>query len=283
MPTDPSALDAWAVGAAYEAYVGRWSRLVAREFVRALGVPPHRRWLDVGCGTGALAQAILENAEPDAVLGIDRSEAFIRQARATPTSARATFQAGDAETLPVASGGFDAVVSGLVLNFVADPARMVAEMVRAGRPGSTVALYVWDYAGRMELMRYFWNAATALDPAAAALDEAARFPICAPDALQALFDAAGLVGVTTRAIEVPTVFRDFDDYWAPFLGGQGPAPGYAMSLPAERRVGLRERVRSTLPTAPDGSISLTARAWVVSGGVGSQHFATVNISPAVGW
>jgi SAM-dependent methyltransferase len=264
MPTDPSALDTWAVGAGYEAYVGRWSRLVAREFVRALGVPPHRRWLDVGCGTGALAQAILENAEPDAVVGIDRSEAFIRHARAA-TSPRAKFQAGDAQTLPVASGGFDAVVSGLVLNFVAAPAKMVAEMVRAGRPGSTVALYVWDYAGRMELMRYFWNAATILDPAAAALDEAARFPICAPDALQALFDTARLVGVTTRAIEVPTVFRDFDDYWAPFLGGQGPAPGYAMSLPAERRIGLRERVRSTLPTAPDGSISLTARAWMVSG------------------
>jgi SAM-dependent methyltransferase len=265
MAKDPSALDTWAVGTAYEAYVGRWSRLVARELVRGLGVPRHRRWLDVGCGTGALVQAILENAEPDEVVGVDRSEEFVRHARATFASARAAFQAGDAQALPVASRRFDAVVSGLVLNFVPDPAKMVAEMARAGRPGSAVALYVWDYAGGMELMRHFWSAATALDPAAATLDEAARFPICEPRALRALFDAAGLLGVTTRAIDVPTAFRDFDDYWSPFLGGQGPAPGYAMSLPEERRIALRERIRSTLPIAPDRSLSLTARAWMVSG------------------
>jgi SAM-dependent methyltransferase len=262
---DPSALDVWSVGAAYEAYVGRWSRLVARELVRGLGVPRIGRWLDVGCGSGALVQAIIEGAEPEAVLGIDRSEAFVRHARATAASARATFQAGDAQALPVADDRFDAVVSGLVLNFVPDPARMVAEMVRAGRPGSTVALYVWDYAGRMELMRRFWDAATALDPSAASRDEGARFPICAPGPLQALFDAAGLVSVATHAIDVPTAFRDFDDYWSPFLGGQGPAPGYAMSLPAEQLVALRERLRGTLPTAPDGSIPLTARAWAVRG------------------
>jgi SAM-dependent methyltransferase len=265
MTRDSSALDAWAVGTAYEAYVGRWSRLVAREFVRGLGVPPRRRWLDVGCGTGALVQAVLERAEPDAVVGIDRSEEFVRHTRATSASARASFRVGDAQALPVESGTFDAVVSGLVLNFVPDPAKMVAEMARAGRPGSTVALYVWDYAGGMELMRHFWNAATALDPAAAALDEAARFPICAPEALRALFDAAGLLGVATGAVEVPTTFRDFDGYWTPFLGGQGPAPGYAMSLSEERRIALRERIRSALPIAPDGSVSLTARAWTVRG------------------
>lgn len=265
MAEDPSALDVWAVGAAYEAYVGRWSRLVAREFVRGLGVPRRRRWLDVGCGSGALVDAIVENAEPEAVLGIDRSEPFVRHARATSTDARATFQAGDAQALPVEGARFDAVVSGLVLNFVRDPAKMVAEMARAGRPGSTVALYVWDYAGGIELMRHFWNAATALDPTAASLDEAARFPICAPGPLQALFDAAGLSRVATRAIDVPTAFRDFDDYWAPFLGGQGPAPAYAMSLPEERLVALRERIRSILPAAPDGSIPLTARAWAVRG------------------
>jgi SAM-dependent methyltransferase len=258
-------LDIWAVGTAYEAYVGRWSRLVAREFVRGLGVPRHRRWLDVGCGAGALVQAIVEDAEPEAVVGIDRSEAFIRHARATSIGVRVAFQVGDAQALPMTGGRFDAVVSGLVLNFVPDPAKMVAEMARAGRPGSTVALYVWDYAGGMELMRHFWNAATALDPAAARLDEAARFPICAPRPLQALFDAAGLIRVAMRAIDVPTAFRDFDDYWVPFLGGQGPAPGYAMSLPEERLIALRERIRGALPTAPDGSIPLMARAWAVRG------------------
>jgi SAM-dependent methyltransferase len=265
MAENPSARDIWAMGAAYEAYVGRWSRVVAREFVRWLRVPGRRRWLDVGCGAGALVGAIVEDADPDAVLGVDRSEAFVRHARAIAIRARVAFEVGDARSLPVADGRFDAVVSGLVLNFVPEPARMLAEMARASRPGRTVALYVWDYAGGMELMRHFWNAATALDPAAASLDEAARFPICAPEPLRALFDGAGLASVATKAIDVPTVFRDFDDYWAPFLGGQGPAPGYAMSLPEERLIAVRERIRSTLPTAPDGSIRLTARAWAVRG------------------
>jgi hypothetical protein len=152
-----------------------------------------------------------------------------------------------------------------VLNFVSEPAEMVAEMVRAGRPGSAIALYVWDYAAGMEFMRCFWNAAKAHDPAAATLDEAVRFPDCAPGPLEALFAAMGVSGVATRAIEVPTPFRDFDDYWSPFLGGQGPAPAYAMSLPEDRRLALREVVRSTLPIAPDGTIRLTARAWAVRG------------------
>src|SRR5512139_2728726 len=117
----------------------------------------------------------------------------------------------------------------------------------------------------MELMCRFWQAARALDPAAAALDEAVRFPGCAPAPLEALFGAAGLSEVATRAIEVPTRFRDFDDYWSPFLGGQGPAPAYAMSLPEDRRAALREAIRASLPVASDGSIRLAARAWAVRG------------------
>ncbi len=142
---------------------------------------------------------------------------------------------------------------------------MVAEMVRAARPGGTVALYVWDYAGGMEMMRRFWDAARALDPAAAALDEGARFPVCAPAALSRLFGGAGLAEVSTFPVEVPTVFRDFDDYWSPFLGGQGPAPGYAASLSEHRRSELRERIRAGIPVGPDGSIRLTARAWAARG------------------
>jgi SAM-dependent methyltransferase len=263
MPEEREPRDVWAIGVAYESYVGRWSRLVAGELLRWLGVPPGSRWLDVGCGTGTLARAIAEDAAPRAVLGIDRSKGFVAHARARVTGAPMAFQVGDAQALPVADGAFDAVVSGLVLNFVPEPATMVAEMARAARPGSAIALYVWDYAGGMELMRAFWDAATALDPAAAALDEAVRFPGCAPAPLEALFTAAGLSGVATRAIDVGTRFRDFDDYWSPFLGGQGPAPAYAMSLPEGRRVALREAIRAALPTGSDGSIQLTARAWAV--------------------
>jgi hypothetical protein len=128
-----------------------------------------------------------------------------------------------------------------------------------------VAAYVWDYAGRMELIRQFWDAAAALDPAAAGLDEGRRFPLCRPGPLAALFAGAGLAGVATRPIDVPTRFADFDDYWSPFLGGQGPAPGYAMSLDPQRRSALREALRARLPAAADGSIALTARAWAVKG------------------
>jgi hypothetical protein len=128
-----------------------------------------------------------------------------------------------------------------------------------------VGAYVWDYAGDMQLMRYFWNAAVALDPPVQNLDEGVRFPLCKPEPLRTLFLGAGLADVDVRAIDVPTVFRDFDDYWMPFLGGQAPAPSYAMSLTEERRVQLRDRIRAALPIVEDGSISLTARAWAVRG------------------
>ena len=156
-------------------------------------------------------------------------------------------------------------VSGLVLNFVPEPRRAIAEMARVARPGGTVAAYVWDYAGKMELMRYFWDAAVMLDPTALEFDEGRRFPICQPTPLAALFESVGLQKVEVRPIDISTHFRDFDDYWSPFLGGQGPAPGYAMSLSEERREELRERIRSNLPIAKDESIPLATRAWAVRG------------------
>ena len=252
----------WASGDAYEPYVGRWSRAVAAEFLTGLSVGPGGRWLDVGCGTGALSGAILMGCEPAEVVGVDPSEGYVAWAAAHVDDPRARFVVTDATHLP--DGPFDAVVSGLVLNFVPDPAAAVKAMSEAATSG-VVAAYVWDYADRMELMRYFWDAAVALDPAAAGLDEGVRFPICRPDRLEALWREAGLTGVSSRAIEVPTIFRDFDDYWRPFLGGQGPAPGYAMSLDEGRRVTLRERIRSMLPIEQNGSIRLMARAWTVRG------------------
>jgi SAM-dependent methyltransferase len=260
-------LEVWAAGDAYEAYVGRWSRLVARELLAWLAPDPDGRWLDVGCGTGALAAAVLAAADPAAVVGLDPSAGFLAHARARLHDPRARFVAADARHLPLATASIDAAVSGLVLNFVGDPAPAAAEMARVARPGGRVAAYVWDYAEGMELMRRFWEAAAALDPAAAALDEGRRFPLCAPGPLAELFTAAGLAEVTVRPIQVPTVFADFDDYWAPFLGGQGPAPAYAVSLDEPRRAALREALRARLPVATDGSIPLEARAWAVAGRV----------------
>lgn len=257
--------DVWAAGRLYEPYVGRWSRLVARELLAWLRVPPQKDWLDVGCGTGALSEVVLRQADPHAVTGVDASSGFIEYTKAHIVAPRVSFQVGDAQSLPVDAASFDVAVSGLVLNFVPQPLRAVAEMARVARSGGVVAAYVWDYAGKMELMRYFWDAAVALDPAASDLDEGRRFPMCEPTPLADLFAAAALRDVEVRPIDVPTQFRHFDDYWSPFLGGQGPAPGYAMSLSEERRAALRERIRASLPAEKDGSIRLVARAWAVRG------------------
>jgi SAM-dependent methyltransferase len=257
----------WAVGSAYERYVGRWSRLVAREFLAWLDVASGRRWLDVGCGTGALSQTILERSAPSTVTGIDASGGFVDHARGQISDPRASFRVGDAQALPFEDGDFDAAVSGLVLNFVPDPARMLGAMRRVVQPGGVVAVYVWDYAGEMHVMRYFWDVAAELDPAARNLAEGLRFPVCRPGPLAELARAAGLDEVATRSLDVSATFQDFDDYWTPFLGGQGPAPAYCMSLTEERRAALRERLRAALPIRPDGGIALIARAWAVRGRV----------------
>lgn len=257
--------DSWTSGRSYESYVGRWSRLVATEFLARLAVPPGARWLDVGSGTGALTEAILVRCAPEQVVGVEPSASFREHASANVPDPRASFREGDAQALPVDDGAFDVVVSGLVLNFVPDRPAALAEMRRAVRPGGTVAAYVWDYPGEMRLMTHFWAAAVALDPNALSLDEAARFDFCRPDPLRALFADAGLQDVGVEPIVVPTGFRSFDDYWSPFLGGTGTAPAYVASLSEDHRAALRELLRARLPAADDGSIHLTARAWAVRG------------------
>jgi len=262
LPVNWGRCDVWAIGEAYEPYIGRWSRLVAIEFLDWLAVPSGRRWLDVGCGTGVLSASILHRCDPLSVLGIDQSEGYVASARAHVQDPRIGFEVADATGLPPIS--FDVVVSGLVLNFLPDP-RAAVHAMRLSAPSGLVAAYVWDYAGRMELIRSFWDAAVTLDPGAADLDEGHRFPICQPSRLEELWLESGLTDVSSRAIDVPTVFRDFDDYWTPFLGGQGPAPRYALSLDDERRDALRERIRARLPVGPDATITLVARAWAVRG------------------
>jgi SAM-dependent methyltransferase len=259
-------LDPWTTGESYEPYIGRWSRLVARELVTWLAVPEGARWADIGCGTGALSETILAHAKPAVVTAVDASETYIATARRRLAhDARARLVVGDGCALPLGDATTDAAVSGLVLNFVSDPVRMAKELARVVALRGTAAAYVWDYAGEMQLIRRFWDAAVALDANARALDEGARFPICTREALATTWTEAGLADVEVRAIDVPTNFADFDDYWRPFLGGQGPAPGYAMALDAERRDALRTRLEETLPFEADGSIRLVARAWAVRG------------------
>jgi SAM-dependent methyltransferase len=262
---DTNSVSGWVNGEQYEGYVGRWSRLVGREFLRWIDRPAAGCWLDVGCGTGVLCEAILQAAAPTEVVGIDVSDGMLAWARERLPDARVQLMQASAMSLPFTDETFDTVVSGLVLNFVPDPQHAVREMVRVAVPDVVVGLYVWDYSDRMQMMRHFWDAAAALDPAMAGHDEGKRFPMCRPEPLEAMFRDACLVDVEHRAIDIPTVFRDFDDYWTPFLSGQAPAPRYAMSLDERRRAALRERLRDQLPVEAEGSIHLIARAWAVKG------------------
>jgi SAM-dependent methyltransferase len=254
--------DSWERGDPYERYVGRWSRRVAPLFLSWLTIPAGRQWIDVGCGTGALCAAILDRCAPASVVGVEPSEGFLETARRN-LAGRAALHRGSGTAIPVADAWADVVVSGLVLNFIPDVRAALAEMVRVTRPGGTIAAYVWDYAEGMQLMRRFWNAAVDLDPRAALHDEGRRFPLCRPDALARAFSDAGLTGVEVTGLDIETPFASFEDYWEPFLGGQGPAPAYVVSLDVEAQARLRDRIRERMAVAPDGAIWLTARAWAV--------------------
>jgi ubiquinone/menaquinone biosynthesis C-methylase UbiE len=251
---------AWRSGGAYDRYMGRWSRQLAPRFVQWLAAPPAQRWLDVGCGTGALAAAIVEHAAPSALTGVDPSAGFLEAAREhLPESV--TLRQGSAAAIPLPDAAVDVAVSGLVLNFVPDAVAALREMARVSARGGMVAVYVWDYAQKMEMIRRYWDAALTVDPAAGALHQGERFPLCHPDALAAALAEAGLQNIEGAALELTMRFADFDDYWQPFLGGQGPAPAHAMQLDDAARARVCERLRMTLPRRSDGSIELPARAW----------------------
>jgi SAM-dependent methyltransferase len=257
--------DTWAAGSTYEAFMGRWSRRLALRFVSWLRVPRGVHWLDVGCGTGALADAICSHGDPASVLGCDTAEPFIAFARAHSRDARASFVVGGVGCLPRRIGGYGSVTSLLALNFFPDPGAAIHEMRSLAAPRGTVSACVWDYGDGMEFLRHFWDAAEAVDSTARELDEGSRFPLCHPEALTDLFRGGGLGDVRCEAVEIPTVFAGFDDYWQPLLGGTGPAPSYVASLDADRRELLARRLDATLRRGPGGAIPLTARAWAVRG------------------
>ena len=261
--------DTWEHGEPYERYMGRWSRRVAAQFLAWLGIPSGRRWLDVGCGNGALCGAILDNCSPFSVIGVEPSQGFLAKAQ-EQLAGRVVLRQGTAAQVPLNDSTVDVTCSGLVLNFLPDPSAALVEMTRVTCDGGAIAAYLWDYAGKMELIRLFWETALELDPEAARMDEGARFPMCNPGALTLLFENSGLRAVEVIAIDIPTLFADFDDYWSPFLGGQGPAPAYAMALDSAIRQRLRDRLQQRLPVQADSSISLTARAWAVRGTVAKQ-------------
>jgi ubiquinone/menaquinone biosynthesis C-methylase UbiE len=244
--------------------MGRWSRPVARAFVDWLAVDARVHWLDVGCGTGALTAAICELGKPLSVVACDPSGPFLETASSTLPDKRVSFELGTGEHLPDREGGFDAVVSGLVLNFLRDPERGLTAMRRRASAQGFVAAYVWDYAG-VEFLQRFWDAAVELDPRAAPLDERQRFSLCNGEGLLESFRAAGLADAQLERFTLQTSFASFDDYWEPFLGRTGAAPSYVASLDAVQRGRLRDSLRERLPPDESGRIALEASAWAVRG------------------
>lgn len=258
--------DSWQFGDPYEYYMGRWSKRVAEQFVDWLSPKPGRQWLDVGCGSGALSEAIINRGHPKEVVAVDQSEGFVRTAQQR-LGTKARCKVGNALSLPLDDASVDIAVSGLVLNFLPEPEKALAEMRRVTRRGGTVAGYVWDYAGKMEFLNRFWDVAVELDPGASELHEGHRFPDANAGQLTDAFKRMGLSEVEATPLEIVTNFIDFDDYWKPFLGGQGPAPAYVSKLSETERNRLREALAHKLSAEGDGSIRLAARAWAAKGTV----------------
>jgi SAM-dependent methyltransferase len=257
--------DIFLQGDAYERFMGRWSRRLARRLVDFAAVAAHDSVLDVGSGTGALTFAIAEAVPTANVVGIDPSPAYVRESQAHASGDRVRFLVGDAQALDFADASFDKILSLLVMTFIPDPARALSEMMRVTRPGGIVSAAVWDYSEGMAMLRVFWDEAAAVDPAAAARDER-NMPLCRPGELAALWRAGGLELLEERSITIEMAFSAFDDYWLPFLGGQGPAGAYAMSLAEAPRASLEARLRSRLLAGrDDGPFTLRGRAWAVKG------------------
>jgi SAM-dependent methyltransferase len=212
-----------------------------------------------------LTETVIKLASPEAIYAVDASKQFVDYASQRITDQRVRFDVADAYHLPGADGIYDVVVSGLMLNFLPQPDRALTEMVRVTAPGGTVGVYVWDYRDGMQMLRYFWDTALELNRDAKALDESERFPLCQRQPLLTLFEGVGLRDVEVTSIEVDMHFQDFGEFWTPFLGGQGPAPDYCMSLDNGKRTALRNKLRDRLPVNQDGSIDLTAVACAVRG------------------
>jgi SAM-dependent methyltransferase len=250
---------------AYENYMGRWSRPVARKVVGWLNIPTGSTWLDVGAGTGILTQVILEQASPQKVLAIDISENYLSYARQTITDERVEFKVGDASQLAFDSLQFDIAIAGLVLNFVPSAEAMIRGMKEGVKQDGIVAAYVWDYTDGMEMLKHFWDSAIAVDASAQAFNAATQYSLCNPDSLQSLSAQCGLKDIEVTSVDIEMNFANFDDFWLPFLQAQGSVSKYLRSLDETGRNRLQDQLRQALPINNDDTIHLTARAWVVKG------------------
>jgi SAM-dependent methyltransferase len=253
---------------AYQHFIGRWSRLLAPLLTDFAGVQDSGRVLDVGSGTGALALSIAGRKLHCRVQGIDPSPEYIQFANShNPYPDRVSFELGDAQEMRFADGAFHASLSLLVFNFIPDAAKALREVRRVTKPGGSVSAAVWDYGAGMRMLRVFWDAAAAVDPAAEKLDES-HMRLCRAGELEELWKEGGLEHVAGQPLEITMRFTSFADYWQPFLLGQGPAGAYLRKADDARRDSVRGEVKRRLGLASeDAPFSLPARVWAVRGSV----------------
>ena len=247
---------------AYDRFMGRYSAPLAAELADAAGIEAGMEALDVGCGPGALTAELARRLGAGSVWSIDPSEPFVEACRRRNPGV--DVQLGRAEELPYPGERFDAALAQLVLHFVSDPEATAGEMRRVARPGGVVAACVWDFDDGMTMLRLFWEAARAVDPSAPTEGETRRFG--RDGEIGELFAGAGLRDVAGGVLAVEADYADFDDFWAPFLAGAGPAGSYCAALDSERQALVREELRSRLGL-PEGPFSLPGRAWYAAGRV----------------
>jgi ubiquinone/menaquinone biosynthesis C-methylase UbiE len=260
-----------AEGLAYDRFMGRWSKLTGRLFVDWLEIPPQRRWLDVGCGTGAFTEVILSRCDPMAVVALDPSERQLAYAFSRPHDNRVLFRRGDATAIEAENHTFDVAASALVLNFIADQGRAVREMVRVVRPGGSVAAYVWDFAGRRNITQHLNDAIASIAPdAARATRSAQQASTTTPSALMDLFRSVGLESVESKSLDITAEFEDFEDYWQSNMNLISPISVIGTaggSLTSDQILLLKQMLKNKLPRGSSGKIEFGARAWAVRGAV----------------
>jgi SAM-dependent methyltransferase len=256
-------------GAAYEMFLGRWTAELAPRLLDFAAFAPDGALLDVGTGTGSLARAMAARWPSRPVTGVDCADPYIAYARGRANGSRPTFEIGDAAALRHGDCAFAGAAAQLVLNFVPDAAAALREMRRVTRRGGMVAAAVWDFRGGLVYQRIFWDTAAGIDPRAAdARDRLFSAPLALPDGLPQLFGNAGLAEVERGSLTIRMDYADFDDYWRPLLGGQGPVGTYVTALDDAARGRIADAVRRAYCAgAPDGARSLTATAWAVRGTV----------------
>jgi ubiquinone/menaquinone biosynthesis C-methylase UbiE len=266
-------------GKAYETFIGRWSRRVADRIAEIAPPPFDGAVLDVGCGTGSLAAAFATRFPEKHIFGIDLSESYLDFARERPDCAGVTFLHQDATAPDLPDAEFAAAYALISLNFMSDPAKAMAAMVQAVVPGGLIAACAWDFRGGLTYQRLLWDTAAGIDPAAAATrDKIFSNPLALPDGMSRLLSQAGLANVTRQSVTIRMDFDDFDDYWLPLLGGQGPVGSYVLALEPDLAQRVRDAVRlAYLSGDIDGPRSLTATAWLVTGIVPEDGKAVIKI------